>query len=206
MAIGVLVIAGSTSVAWAQPLVPPTTVTLPPSSIEGPTDAGVVAHTYIQVLASSKNFTASAKVTGPPFPGLLYQTPASIACIYNLQPAVPGCNPNIVFLNPTGGDGAIAIVDAFDDPNAFADLQFFSKQFGLAPVTPSSFQVVFAPHGLFPPGSCASGPAPRPPSALNTGWDVEESLDIQGLMRWPPTRLSTWWKRSQIRSSTFFAR
>jgi subtilase family serine protease len=70
-------------------------------------------------------------------------------------------------------------VDAFDDPNAFADLQFFSKQFGLAAITQSSFQVVFAPHGLFPPGSCASGSAPKPPSALNTGWDVEESLDIE---------------------------
>jgi subtilase family serine protease len=69
-------------------------------------------------------------------------------------------------------------VDAFDDPNAYADLQFFSKQFGLAPITPSSFQVVFAPHGGTTPGSC-TGTATRPPSALHTGWDIEESLDIE---------------------------
>jgi len=69
-------------------------------------------------------------------------------------------------------------VDAFDDPNAYADLQYFSKQFGLVAITPSSFQVVFAPHGDVAPGSCA-GTATRPPSAKGTGWDIEESLDIE---------------------------
>jgi len=91
---------------------------------------------------------------------------------------VAGCNPNVVSSNPAGGSKAIAIVDAFDDPNAYADLQHFSSQFGLVPITPSSFQVVFAPTGGSTPGSC-TGTATRPPSALNTGWDVEESLDIE---------------------------
>ena len=152
--------------------------TLPPSSISNAADAGQLVHTNLQIRDSSGDFTAIPQVTGPPFAGYFYQTPASIACIYNLQPAVPGCNPNVVTSNPSGGGRAIAIVDAFDDPNAYADLQYFSKQFGLVAITPSSFQVVFAPHGDVAPGSCA-GTATRPPSARGTGWDVEESLDIE---------------------------
>src|SRR5262249_55513441 len=66
----------------------------------------------------------------------------------------------------------------FDDPNAYADLQTFSTQFGLEAITPSSFQVVFAPHGDGAPGSC-TGAATRPPMAKGTGWDLEESLDIE---------------------------
>src|SRR5215831_7550034 len=81
----------------------PTTVTLPPSSTEGSADAGVVAHTYLQIFASSDKFTEAPQVTGPPFAGYLYQTPASIACVYSLQPAAAGCNPNIVSSNPSGG-------------------------------------------------------------------------------------------------------
>jgi kumamolisin len=170
LAIPAVLLAACTTIALAQG------PTLPPSSISNPGDAGQFAHTNLQILATPSG--AMPQVTGPPFPGYLYQTPASIACVYGLQPAVAGCNPNVVTANPTGGSKAIAIVDAYDDPNAFADLQFFSAQFGLTPITPSTFKVVFAPHGGFPPGSCV-GPATRPPSALPTGWDVEESLDIE---------------------------
>lgn len=137
-----------------------------------------MAQTYLQIFASSDDLTAAPQVTGPPFRGLFYQTPASIACIYYLQPQVEGCNPNVVSSNPSGGARAIAVVDAFDDPNAYADLQYFSAQFGLAAITPSTFQVVFAPHGDGAPGSC-TGAATRPPSAKPTGWDIEESLDIE---------------------------
>ncbi len=84
----------------------------------------------------------------------------------------------MVTLNPSGGSRAIAIVDAYDNPNAYVDLQNFSAQFGIAPITPSSFQVVYAPAGGATPGSC-SGPATQPPSAAAYGWDVEESLDVQ---------------------------
>jgi kumamolisin len=172
LAIVALLLAGCTTTALAQ--VP----TLPPSSISHAADAGQRAHTNLQILASSKDFTANPQVTGPPFPGYLYQTPASIACIYSLQPAVPGCNPNVASSNPSGGSRFIGIVDAYDDPNAYVDLQFFSTQFGLAPITPSSFRVVYAPYGGPSPGSCV-GPATQPSSALGTGWDLEESLDIE---------------------------
>ena len=73
---------------------------------------------------------------------------------------------------------AIAIVDAYDNPNAATDLQTFSTQFGLPAITPSSFQVVYAPHGASPPGSC-TGPATKPVTDPTGGWEVEESLDVQ---------------------------
>lgn len=151
---------------------------LPSSSIPNAADAGLRVHTNIQVLVSSEGLSGTPQVYGPPFSGLLYQTPASIGCIYRLQPSVPGCNPNVAFLNPQGGRRAVAIVDAYDDPNAFADLQFFSAQFGLAAINPTSFVVVFAPPGGTTPGSCV-GAATRPQSAKGTGWDLEESLDIE---------------------------
>jgi subtilase family serine protease len=100
----------------------------------------------------------------PPFPGFFFETPASIACIYRLVPH-PGhnCDPNVTTQNPTGGSGAIAVVDAFDTPNAAADLAAFSAQFGLPPAV---FQVVYASGTQ--PGLDPSG-----------GWELEASLDIE---------------------------
>ena len=168
--------------AAAQPQMPPdgggSVTTFPASSIPDIGDAGQRAHTNLQILVPAEGVSGTPEVYGPPVSGLLYQTPASIACIYRLQPAVAGCNPNIAYMNPQGGRKALAIVDAYDNPNAFADLQTFSAQFGLAAINPTSFIVVFAPHGGPTPGSCV-GPATRPPSAKGTGWDLEEALDIE---------------------------
>jgi kumamolisin len=152
-------------------------VITPVSSMDNPADAGIRAHTNYMIL---KNLAASPQTVGPPFPGFFFETPASIACLYlfQLQPQAAGCNPNLVTMNPSGGSRAIAIVDAFDNPNAFADLQTFSAQFGLQAITPTSFAVVFAPPGGATPGSC-SGPATRPPVDSTGGWEVEESLDVQ---------------------------
>ena len=168
--------------AAAQPQMPPdgggSVTTFPASSIPDIGDAGQRAHTNLQILVPAEGVSGTPEVYGPPVSGLLYQTPASIACIYRLQPAVAGCNPNVAYMNPQGGRKALAIVDAYDNPNAFADLQTFSAQFGLAAINPTSFIVVFAPPGGPTPGSCV-GPATRPPSAKGTGWDLEEALDIE---------------------------
>jgi kumamolisin len=100
-------------------------------------------------------------VVGPPYAGFLYETPGSVACVYQLTKAVTGCNPNTALTVAAGGSRAIAIVDAYDDPNAASDLAYFSAQFGLpAP----KFQVVYA-GGTKPAG--------------NLGWEIEESLDIE---------------------------
>jgi len=155
----------------------PTTITIPPSSLATPGDAGVRSHTNVGFIGSGA-MAGTPQVSGPPFAGLLFQTPASIACIYGLVPPAAGCNPNLAETNPSGGGKAIAVVDAFDDPNAYMDLQSFSSQFGIAAITPASFQVVYAPTGGAAPGTC-TGPATAPPSAAGTGWDIEEALDIE---------------------------
>jgi len=100
----------------------------------------------------------------PPFSGYLFETPASIACIYNLvEVTVPGCNPNLTTTNPTGGNHAIALVDAYDDPTAESDLAVFSSQFDLPP---AKFKVVYA-NGT-QPGQDPTG-----------GWEIEEALDVE---------------------------
>jgi len=140
----------------------------------------VRAHTNIQIKESPKTLKEKGQVEaaayGPPFSVYLYETPASIACVYDLLPGESVCNPNVVVTNPKGGSRAIAIVDAFDDPNAYANLATYSAQFGLAAINPESFQVIYAPAGLAKPGTC-KGKGAVPPVDPTGGWEVEESLD-----------------------------
>jgi len=56
-------------------------------------------------------------------------------------------------------------VDAFDDPNAAADLAVFSNQFGI-PLAAGQFKVVYA-NGT------------KPPTDPSGGWEGEEALDIE---------------------------
>lgn len=78
-------------------------------------------------------------------------SPAKIKTVYNL-PA-------------SGGNGTIAIVDAYDDPNAENDLNTFSAQFGLPSCTTS--------NGCFEKHLMANR------VRSDAGWALEESLDIQ---------------------------
>jgi subtilase family serine protease len=137
-------------------------VVLPDSSIEKLADIGKRAHTNLRMFVPEGGFQSpQPMVVGPPFSGYFFETPASIACVYHLVSAVSGCNPNTATKNPTGGSKAIAVVDAFDDPNAASDLAFFSTQFGLPAPT---FSVVYA-GGVKP--------------LRDPGWELEESLDIE---------------------------
>ena len=71
------------------------------------------------------------------------------------------------------GDGTgqtIALVDAYDDPNATADLQAFDSTFGLP--DPPRFQQVNQEGQNALPSTDPSGRGPR-------SWEVEESLDIE---------------------------
>ncbi len=181
LAIAGMLFAGYTNTALAQNPNPgnPSSVTIPASSVVNPADAGQRAHTNVQILAFPGNLGGQPRFYGPPFSGLLYEDPASLACIYNLQPQVQGCNPNSAFQNPSGGRRAIAIVDAYDNPNAVSDLQTFSGQFGVAAINSTSFVVVFAPKGGATAGSCSATAATRPPVDPSGGWEVEESLDVQ---------------------------
>jgi kumamolisin len=147
----------------------------PQSSIALPGDAGVTAHTNIKLwVPESGQFGRAAQPQElPPFAGFLFETPASIACVYqlvneNAPPFDHSCNPNVTTQNPTGGGGAIALVEAFDDQTAVSDLATFSAQFGLPA---ANITVVFA-NGT---SATATSPGPDP----SGGTELETSLDIE---------------------------
>jgi subtilase family serine protease len=138
-------------------------VTIPESSKANPGDAGVRFHSNVEIFTPKAGKPAEA----PPYSGYAFETPASLACLYGLvSPGAgisPNCNPNLTTVNPTGGSNTIAIVDAYDDPNAGNDLTTFSTQFGLPEAT---FKVYYAT-------------GTRPSQDPTGGWELEESLDIE---------------------------
>lgn len=83
--------------------------------------------------------------------------PGDIAAAYGIMPGMGG-----------GAGVTIAIIDAFDSPNAEADLATFSTQFGLPQCTSATrcFRKVNE-----------TGGAALPPR--DTGWEVEINLDVQ---------------------------
>jgi kumamolisin len=142
-----------------------------PPATQGTTMKTRLAQTNIQVYVpdgwkSDQVIPPGPKYTPlPPFSGYAYETPASLACVYDLLTVTSGCNPNTVTTPPTGGSRSIAIVDAFDDPFAGPDLAYFSSQFGL-PFDPAQLQVVYE-DGI------------EPTVDTTGGWELEESLDVQ---------------------------
>jgi hypothetical protein len=69
----------------------------------------------------------------------------------------------------TAGSGqTVAIIDAFNDPNAASDLAAYRSSAGLPACGSGCFSVV----------NQNGAASPLPQSAGTTGWDVEESLDI----------------------------
>ena len=149
-------------------------VIIPELSLEAPADIGIRAHTNLKIfmprggMADARPPSFSGEVRpeeSPPYAGYLYETPASLGCVYKLvSPLVSGCNPNSVTASPSGGAHAIAIVDAYHYPTAMSDLQVFSAQFGLSAPTAANFQVVYA-SGRQPP--------------VNALWNLEAALDIE---------------------------
>lgn len=156
----------------AQSILSRGSVFVPQSSIEHPEDIGVRSHTNIMIKVVNGSLehglmSQSLSTGAPPFPNFAVETPASLGCVYRLvSTIVAGCNPNTVTENPTGGSKTIAIVNAFDDPNAMNDLNTFSTQFGLPAATSSNFSVAYASGTK--PGQDPTG-----------GWEAEESLDIE---------------------------
>ncbi len=141
----------------------PGQVLVPASNRLAPEDMGKKAHTNVRYILPTNS--ANPQI-GPPFSGYAYETPASLACVYAIVTPVAGCNPlNTALIVSSGGSKTIAIVDAFDNPEAAADLAYFSDQFGL-PFSVSQFQVVWA--GGVEPLIDSSG-----------GWELEEALDVE---------------------------
>lgn len=120
------------------------TIHIPDSSVERSADLGVRAHTNHMLGLGPQAIGAAP--TG--------ETPQSIYPVYGLS------------FTASGGNRAIAIVDAFDYPTAENDLNVFSTQFGLPTCTTANgcFKLVFA-RGTRP--------------AANCGWGQEAALDIE---------------------------
>jgi subtilase family serine protease len=94
------------------------------------------------------------------------ETPNSMGCLYVKNPSSPGCKPFAVAGGPSlAGYGAIAIVDAFDNPQAANDVAVFNAQW---PLAATNFTKIFANGN----GSCVTPP-------FDAGWAMEESLDIE---------------------------
>ncbi len=93
------------------------------------------------------------------------ETPGSVACVYKLVPGPAGCPIATSTTVPTGGIGAIAIVDAGYYPNAQSDLDAFDSYFGIPATTITQ---VWPQYSLN---------TPHPP--IYPDWEVEEALDIE---------------------------
>jgi subtilase family serine protease len=128
----------------------------PPSSLERPEDVGVRMHTNYIFYAPTGSIVPQAQPAG--------ETPASLGCVYDIvSNPISGCPINGTTQVPSGGSGVIVIVDAYDYPSAASDLSTFSTTFGLPQ---ANFTTVYA-SGRKPSNGCSSG------------WQGEESLDIE---------------------------
>lgn len=95
-----------------------------------------------------------------PAPPSGVETPGSLACVYQLVSGPAGCPVATSTAVPTGGVGAIAIVDAGHYATAASDLAAFSKYYG---IPPAQFTITWA--------------GKKPPTF--DGWLLEEALDIE---------------------------
>jgi len=142
---------------------------VPDSSIERPADRGVRAHTNVELFFPVDGLPLTTANT----PGGLFETPASLACVYKQVTVVSGCSPVVVTAVSKHGSRAIAIVDAYDDPNALNDLSAYSAEFGLPAPTAKNFEVIYVT-----PGGSTQSTTP-PPQDPTGGWESEESVDIE---------------------------
>lgn len=129
-----------------------------------------------QMHTNYKIFVPEGRPLASPTPDTSYETPASIACIYKVGPAYAGCTTANNGDIATGGWGAIALVDAFDNPNAASDLSVFSANFGLPA---AKFTKVIANTTFGTLNNLTASCAGTPANANLSGWDIEESLDVQ---------------------------
>jgi len=164
-AIAALPLLGSVALAGTLPtgariqVVPRGTIITPSSSIPATDPRDTRAHTNVKL------FFPNGHAISPNATKVTWETPASLACVYGVVKATDQCNNDVVKTVATGGSKMIAIVDAYDDPNAAADLATYSQQYGLPAPSSANFEVVYA---------TGKQPAQDPTG----GWEVEESLDV----------------------------
>jgi subtilase family serine protease len=140
-------------------IVPGGTIITPSSSMPATDPRDTRAHTNVKL------FFPGGHAISPDAAKVIGETPASLACVYGVVKAKDSCDNTKVKTVATGGSKMIAIVDAFDNPNAAADLAVYSKKFGLPAPSSDNFEVVYA---------TGQQPAQDPTG----GWEAEESLDV----------------------------
>ena len=113
-----------------------------------------VAHCLADVVTNAAGAPLASAATLPPGYG-----PADLQNAYNLASAVAA---------GSGSGKTVAIVDAYHDPNAEADLGVYRQTYGLTPCTTQNGCL----HQVNQNGSSSSYPA------TNGGWSQEISLDL----------------------------
>jgi len=159
----------------------PGRIVVPTSSVVRAQDAGLFAHTnHLVFVPQGMQLTDSAKLASPQdvrsaagaAPAYTFsENPGSLGCVYQVGPVYSGCTYSGGFyLHPSGGSGAIAIVDAYHNPDAATDLAVFDAEWGLPA---ANFTQVYCQASG---GTCYTS---NTPPATNTGWGLEIALDIE---------------------------
>lgn len=162
----VILLAAGSAVAVAAAVAPAgaATVTGAPPSARGGALAKFGAATVsppLLIKTIGRLPDGSPKITATAPTGL---SPSAIQSVYHLS----GLSPT----SDAGAGQVIAIVDAYNDPNALSDLNTFNSEYG--------YPALSACTSLAQSGACfeqdyAQGKKPR----TNSGWALEESLDIE---------------------------
>jgi len=119
------------------------------------TPAQLAANAARQATSAAAGARPAAEEESP-YPG--YLTPALLHAAYSLPTETP-----------SGPSQTIAVIDAFNDPTAEADLGVYDKQFGLPPCTSA--------NGCFRKVNEEGKASPLPPAEGE--WAAEISIDVQ---------------------------
>ncbi len=129
--------------------------------------------------SDAREVQPDSSITGVPAPA--EGTPAFLQWAYDLS---------WLSLNKGAGD-TIGVIDAYDDPDAAADLATFRQTYGLYPCTATANATAcgaaISSNGLFgqynQTGQAidSSGPGTAPATDPTGGWEVEESLDLDAI-------------------------
>ncbi len=137
---------------------------------------------------SSQGFEVSPLASGSSTPVQVI-SPTSIRSAYGLGNYSSGSLVGGISINGVAGDGSgqtIAIIDAYNDPNAAADLNAFSTNFGLPTIGSGgpTFTVLdeygnAVSTNTSSPDYVSTDPAGPYSSTGGSTWEIEESLDIE---------------------------
>jgi Subtilase family len=131
---------------------------LPPGEIRACPDGGRPGLMECQAVIKTAGSAGHADVFAGAAAAIPGYGPASLLSAYNLTSAARN----------RGRGETVAIVDAYRDPDAAANLARYRRSFGLRPCTTASRCLrIVNQHGK-------SGPLPTP----NAGWAIEQSLDL----------------------------